>query len=479
MMITLSLTVALAFVVLMRRSLTSRATRWSARFARRTKSSARLTGTTETGEAPRRMRPRLALSVSGVPSHDAVRSAQNTAATDEAIGVADVLSASAPPDARAEREFKHAVAGTHEGDPAVHSSKGPVDAPGWPSPGELAAVPVLDEFDSSSPGGRVAQAGAPQYVDAVADDAQALDITPGWAGDDAHGDSTTTLSPLVDWDQAFATQSAGGSVATLSLSSATGDTVWEKVDEYPQDSTGGAQQQWNTTAWAWETSDALGAPTDWAEPETDDEPTEKQDGPVDPVSSQTPRVHVVEVPAWTETADPAVASPWYPQTDHERVMAAARPFMASAGTAGTSAPIVVVVIPEPRATPTDREDALVRAVLSLEKRLAALTDSTLRPAEQRKQSPRTKRPPAAPTTVFTLTKVEAHALRALASRRSTPTATRRRARIVLATARGLNVAAIATRVGVHRTTVRRWQVRFAAKRLGALNDPRPRRVSER
>ena len=203
MTITLSLTVALAFVLLMRRSLTTRLTSWTAGLARRTtRLSNPLTGTTETGEAPRRMRPRLALSVSGVPSHEAVRSAQDSPITDETVAIDDVPSAPAPPDLskvqREAREFEHADAGTH--DHAVIANGGPVDAPGWPSPGELAVTPKLDTFDSS-PAEHFADRGAQQSADVAVDAAQSLDIASGWTADDDRSGSTVKVPPGFDWDQ--------------------------------------------------------------------------------------------------------------------------------------------------------------------------------------------------------------------------------------------------------------------------------------
>ena len=478
MTITLSLTVALAFVLLMRRSLTTRLTSWTAGLARRTtRLSNPLTGTTETGEAPRRMRPRLALSVSGVPSHEAVRSAQDSPITDETVAIDDVPSAPAPPDLskvqREAREFEHADAGTH--DHAVIANGGPVDAPGWPSPGELAVTPKLDTFDSS-PAERFADDGAQENADAVVDAAQSLDIASGWTADEDRSGSTVTVPHGFDWDQSLAPESAGDSVATLSLPTATDATVWDEVDEHPAEMEDGAQQEWNAAAWEWTTSGPPRVSADWAEPATDD--PSQQENPDDPAataaSREIPSVSIVDVPMWSQPADSAVAHQ-HLTTDYERVIAAAvRPLLAATGTVGASAPVIVVVIPETRGTPTDREDELARAVRRLEKRLAALTDPKPIVAPRPSQAPRTKHPAAKPMTVFTLTKAEDRTLRSLAARHSAPIATRRRARIVLATARGLNVADIAIRVGVHQTTVRRWQVRFAAKRLAALNDTSPR-----
>src|SRR5215469_2870979 len=59
-------------------------------------------------------------------------------------------------------------------------------------------------------------------------------------------------------------------------------------------------------------------------------------------------------------------------------------------------------------------------------------------------------------------------------RRGTAQGLALRARIVLACAQGGSNLAVAARLGVSRTTVRKWRTRFLAKRLGGLGDePRP------
>ena len=476
MTITLSLTVALAFVLLMRRSFTSRMTSWTERLARRRTRSSN-PGTPATGEAPQRMRPRLALSVSGVPSHESVRSAQDPPITDETVAIGNPPSASAPPDLlNVQREalaFEYADAGRY--DHAVIANGEPVDAPGWPSPGELAVTPKLDT-SASPPAQRFADTAVHEKADPVVDAARSSDIPSGWTDDDDRSGSTVTVPSNFDWDQSFAPESAGDSVATLALPTATDATVWDELDEDPAETADGAQQEWNAAAWEWTASGPPRISADWAAPAADD--PSQQDDPGDPaataLSPESPSVGIVDVPMWSLPADSAVTPPLHPATDYERVIAATvRPLLAATGTVGASAPVIVVVIPQTRGTPSDREDELARTVRRLEKRVAALTDPKPIVATRPNQVPRTKRPAAKPTIVFTLTKAEARTLRSLAARHSAPIATRRRARIVLATARGLNVAAIAMRVGVHRTTVRRWQLRFAAKRLAALNHTSP------
>lgn len=479
--ITLSLTMTLAFVLLMRRSLASRLTSWSTRLPGRTaKSRRRPTGTTVTDAAPRRMRPMLALSVSALPSHGAIRGAgDHPPTTNGAVTAEEVPEASALPDVlehvpREAHERGRAGDEPHEGGHAARADRGPVNAPGWPSPGELAGMCKLDGFDSL-----LAQDEATETADALGGDAQPFE-NPSWlAGDDDRSGSAMPVPNLVRRDEQFETTSAGDTVATLIAPTAVA-AVWDEVDEDREETTGGAQPTSNPVhwEWGWNSSGDPDSSSEWVHPIAD-VPSGMSEDPVDPPAEAAPReapqVRIVDMPLWTGTVDPADMADRLARTDHTRVVASAvGEFVASERAEGASAPVIVVVIPETRATPTDREDKLARAVRRLEKRVAALTAPTPAPAKRVDQPPRAKRSPA--TTAFELTQVEDRELRALAARRSAPIRARRGARIVLATARGLDVPTIARRVGVHSSTVRRWQARFSAQRLAALDSAHQRGI---
>src|SRR5439155_27268061 len=74
-----------------------------------------------------------------------------------------------------------------------------------------------------------------------------------------------------------------------------------------------------------------------------------------------------------------------------------------------------------------------------------------------------------------LADAERQMLQGWATRRKTAQGLALRARIVLACAEGRSNTAVAARLGISRTTVRKWRDRFLAARLGGLGDePRPR-----
>src|SRR5438552_19171532 len=74
-----------------------------------------------------------------------------------------------------------------------------------------------------------------------------------------------------------------------------------------------------------------------------------------------------------------------------------------------------------------------------------------------------------------LSDAERQMLQGWATRRKTAQGLALRARIVLACAEGRSNTAVAARLGISRTTVRKWRDRVPAARLGGLGDePRPR-----
>ena len=456
--ITLSLIAALTIVLLKRRSLASSQTAASARIARRV-TKLRNNSCAHAEKAPRRMRPRLALIVSGLPSEEEIRSAGNPPPPGVKVDDDDGPAASAQPEVPevpwAVPEPQHTVGGTHEGDHAtLLANSGPVDAPGWPSPGELAGRDRLEGV-APVPPGHGSEEGALDTV-IVNEESNATTLVSPYRWTDS-GDRrafATQDTQLPYWNHAPETEVSSDAVATLTPLTTADATVWDDVEWEGQSSD---EPDTSSAKNAPDASESLWMPDDALDPA---EPTVAHAGPTE---------RVIDESLLTAPADPAASR--YPLTDHDRAIASAvRPFIATAAEAGAPTPVIVVVVPETRSHQTKRDDELTRAIRRLEKRFVALTDAKPTRAQQRSRAMRQTR--ATPKSGLSLTKVEERSLRALAARRSAPIAVRRRTRILLGTAAGLDVAAIALRVGTHPSTVRRWQMRFADQRLAALGDIR-------
>lgn len=88
-----------------------------------------------------------------------------------------------------------------------------------------------------------------------------------------------------------------------------------------------------------------------------------------------------------------------------------------------------------------------------------------------------------PLVGFTLAPSERETLQGYARRRTSSQAIALRARIVLKSAEGLSVGAVADELGASRATVGKWRARFVGKRLaGLLDEPRvgaPRKLMDR
>ena len=483
LIITLVLVAALALaLVARRRAIPSQSKTDAPRRAwRLAKTRVRVTaGGAATEDAPRRMRPRLALSVSGVPTEEAIRIAGTPPTTD---GVADDDSPATV--APSQGASGHAVSdedtliALHDAAlVAMVADPNPVAAPGWPVPGELSGMYKPGEFVPVTEESELADQAVEGIAFATADQLPVtLDVTPGWTDTDGYAPAVAGAQTPDPWDQALQAGYSYDSVATLARQSTPADQVWDEVDGREEGTVDGAQQEWNAVDWEWQSSDADASPQ-WTEPDVDHPtliPLAPSETPGTAVATEDAPVHVVQLQTEPFTSDPDTAADERPLTAHDRAIAdAVRPIMTSAAATGTPTHVVVVVVPESRSVPSERENELARTVRRLEKQLAALSKPTAAPTKGRSK-PRAVDPrPSVVTATVSLTNDELRQLRALAARRSAPIAARRRARIIIASARGRDVKEIAGRVGVHPSTVRRVRQRFASERMAAMGDTRPR-----
>ena len=482
LIITLVLMAALALVLLARRRAIPSQSKTDAprRAWRLAKTRVRVAASgTTTEDAPRRMRPRLALSVSGVPTEEAIRTAGTPPTTD---GIADddrpatVAPSQGVPGHHAVSDEDSLIALHDAALVAMVADPNPVAAPGWPVPGELSGIYKPGEFVPLAEEPELADQAVEGLAFATADElAKTPDFTPGWTDADDYAPAVTGALLPDPWDHALQAGYSYDSVATLARQSTTADQVWDEVDGRDEGTAGGArpEQEWNAVDWEWQSSDADASPQ-WTEPDVDDPasmPLVPGGTPGTAVAIEDAPVHVVHLQPEPFASNPHTAADELPLTAHDRAIAdAVRPIMTSAAATGTPTHVVVVVVPENRSVPSERENELARTVRRLEKQLAALSTPTAARSRRQPADPR----PSVVTATVSLTNDELRQLRELAARRSAPIAARRRARIIIASARGRDVKEIAGRVGVHPSTVRRVRQRFAGERMAAMGDTRPR-----
>lgn len=481
LLITISLIGALVLVLLKRRSL-------AAKGETAPKDRARSTGSgrsrfrrnrTERAEAPTlpRMRPRLAMTVTSaetVSPEVAPVDAEPEPAVEMAapmdVPVADVpdsLWDDTEPDVDAP-----AVADPVPPMPILDDPSALVDAPGWPSPGELVGMFALDDFDPVPP--------------AIEDptDPQALSDVTDSGHDDLWRDLDDTEEPRADlpveawgrnpYPDEHQVEPALVDAPVATLETVTWDTVAESSDvETVSDA---ERPEWASDDWSFEGQDEVGHSSSWTAPDpADDAPAVVADAWDAHAAGEPRRDDDATAAEWSSLSEPA------PVAFTTEVPA---PILANAMPNPTGqAPVVVVLTPEMLnlGRPSARERELERTVRRLEKQVAALTAAAPVASTPRRTTPtratparRSARSATTSTAPFSLTAAELAALRALAARRSAPLAARNRARIIMRSARGLATATIAKQVGVSASTVRRWQARFAVDRLAALgSDIRP------
>ena len=381
----------------------------------------------------------------------------------------------------------------------------PVDAPGWPSPGELAGMYQLDDFDPIPP---------TEAPDAAAGTERAVDTggaAVATASDWVAPDHVEYALPeprleLSEWDNSFEREPSDDDAAIHTVVEPADASAWGDIDEDPAEAIDGEQSEWQAKEWEWESQDDPVTPSRWTDPQEHqaESTPEPQSATADAVPERAvfdagepavpdeaavypdlPGARGVNLSAPTDVS--GRGDPSDPVAGYGAAIAAAlRPLLAATAKSGVAPVIVIVVTPEVSGPMTPREAELARTVRDIEKRLTALSRPGRAPAKRPTYAPgkarpasaartnqraRAVRPAAAKGAPFKLTAVEERTLRALAARRSAPIGARRRARIVLATARGQDVAGIAVRVGVHASTVRRWQSRFRTDRLAALAQP--------
>ncbi len=429
--------------------------------------------------APRqpRSRPRLGLAVSGIASEEAIMEAAAKQALDPAGDEARFAGLSAEP------EPVDAIPPAEVGGAKAIWTAEVIDAPGWPQPGELdpGGDPADTESNPIEDGQAAFEVNLPALAVAGEDDAQndtgeiwtassdGFDPASGWG--DGASDWTAPDAPPADWGAPAAT---AGDDAPVTADET--DASWDGTIPHDRSRNDGG-------AWG---------PVDWEAPATGRDGGLVADTGTEESMWEIPAISTGDHPTGGEAAEATTVTP-EPETGPlvvdlsggtagvtahvlgdggktrlDPAIAAAVELAVAAGLTRTPpGPVVVVIATESGQARSQREERLARKVRRLEAKLQALVREG---APQLPQPSRPSRPrrSSEDRPVLRLSAVEERELRTLATRRSAPARVRRRARIVLATARGLDVRAIARRVGVHRTTVRRWQQRFAEQRLAAI-----------
>jgi len=433
-------------------------------------------------EAPRqpRSRPRLGLAVSGIASEEAIMEAAANQALDPAGDETRFAGLAAEPEPVDVDAIPLAEVGAAT---AIWTAE-VIDAPGWPQPGELdpGGDPANAESGPMEDGQAAFEVNLPTLAVAGEDDTQnkpreawtasSDSFDPATAWDDATPNWTAPDALPADWG----TPTVAGD-GTLVVTADETEASWDGTILHDRSRDRGAawSPDWNAPATSWD--DGLVADTG-AEESVWEIPTISTGDPTGGEAAGATRV-TPEPETGPLVVDPSGGAAGVTahllgasgQTRLDPAVAAAVELAVAAGLTRTPpGPVVVVIATEGGQVRSQREERLARKVRRLERKLQALV---LEGAPQLPQPSRPSRPRRSTEDqpVLRLSAVEERELRTLARRRSAPARVRRRARIVLATARGLDVTAIARRVGVHRTTVRRWQQRFAEQRLAAITGP--------
>lgn len=343
----------------------------------------------------------------------------------------------------------------------------PIEAPGWPRPGEFvmsdASLANWSDHEVLAP-----TRGADPWPDVRAIDATPTQDEPPATEVEAPGGTwsvgewTDEPQPVADADWHPTDEDPGTWHATPRVSVSADDwtgaepaATW--ADETPQIATWTEpEEEWRPQEHVqpWHEPDAGAAAQAWAT-------AEDQHAEVWAPSAPVADTHDEHVTAWTTTGDQDDIAP-----------SAADPRIAE-----LTAAVVALA---------DHVADLSRTVAELRDRLDhAPTDAPAdrparRPTRRTAAKPATPRAATTPKTTrataaaakaappFKLRVTEERELRAIAARRAAPEALRKRARIILHSAKGVEAGRIAERVGVSVPTVRRWQERFRTERMGTV-----------
>lgn len=357
-----------------------------------------------------------------------------------------------------------------------------IDAPGWPQPGELdpGGGPADAESGPIGEGQAAFEVNLPALAVAGEDDAQ-NDTGETWTAssdgfdppsewDDGASSWTAPDAPPADWGTPPTTPDDSAPVAADETEASWDGTILHDRSRNTDGAWGPVD--WEAPVAGWD--DGLGADTG-ADESVWEIPTISTDDPIGgeaadattaaPEPETGPRVVDLSGGAAGVTAH-LLGNGGRPRLDP--AVAAAVELAVEAGLSRTQPRgVVVVIATDGGRVRSQREERLARKVGKLEAKLQALVRESAPQPSRASRLPRSR----ADQPVLRLSAVEERELRTFVRRRSVPVQARRRARIVLATARGLDVTAISRRVGVHRTTVRRWQQRFAEQRLAAIAGP--------